>query len=288
MTPFMTGGSIVSTSLLFEAAGTRRTPLSSRRVDAGAAAGYIPSHMMTTSPLHRRLVLLAGLVAALFTLVQCTARQDITIAVDGTGSADVDIALDEIFIRYLRDLSGSMGGDEDELRIFDVEEIRRRFAERPGIELTQIGRGGPGLLSLSVRFDEVQQLLSEENASFLTMERSGERSRLEIVVSRAAVEEALSYSPLSGSSVSQMLLPPAEMGTEEYTDYLVWALEEYEEEGSLREKIGESALRLRVHVDGEIISQHGGTREGSMVTFEVPLVELLTLSDPRRYAIEFR
>jgi hypothetical protein len=234
------------------------------------------------------MTLLAGLAAALLTLVQCTARQDITIAVDGTGTADVDIALDEIFIRYLRDLSGSMGGAEDELRIFDVDEIRRRFEERPGIELTRIGRGGPGLLSLSLRFDDVQRLLTEENASFLTMERAGGRNRLEIVVSRAAIEEALSYSPLSGSSVSQMLLPPAEMCTEEYTEYLVWALEEYEQERSLREKIAGSALRLRVRVNGEIISQEGGVREGNTVAFDVPLVELLTLSSPRRYAIEFR
>ncbi|MFP4374761.1 MAG: hypothetical protein ACLFPO_10555 [Spirochaetaceae bacterium] len=236
----------------------------------------------------RRWALSLLLSAALFALVQCSARQDITLSVDGRGTADIDIRLDEIFIRYLRDLSGSVGGDEDDLRIFDVEEIRRRLSERPGIEVESIGRAGPGLLSLSVSFDDVGALLARENTSFLTLERSGGRSRLEILVSRDAVEEALSYSPLEGSTATEMLLPPAEMGTEEYTEYLVWALEEYEESEALRRKIAESSIELRVRVDGEITSQTGGVRSGDVVTFDVPLVELLTRSSPRRYSVEFR
>lgn len=232
------------------------------------------------------LVLLA--VLGVTALGGCTVRQDIAVSVDGSGTADVDISLDEIFIRYLRDLSGSVGGAEDELRIFDVPEIERRFAERPGIELTRIGRGGPGLLSLSVRYDDVAALLEREEAGFLTVEQAEGRSRLEILVSRDAVEEALSYSPLEGSSVSQMLLPPAGMGTEEYTEYLVWALEEYEEPASLREKIRSASIRLNVTVEGEVIAQTGGVRDGNTVRFEVSLVELLTLSQPRTYAVEFR
>lgn len=275
----------------------------SPRVDVRPAAGYIPTHMMETQnapprpatglrprrPARVRLLAtLLILAAALFGLVQCSARQDITLSVDGSGTADIDVGLDEIFIRYLRDLSGSVGGDENDLRIFDVDEIRRRLSERPGIELTSIGRAGPGLLSLSVNFDDVSALLSEENTDFLELERSGGRSRLEVLVSRDAVEEALSYSPLEGSAVTQMLLPPAEMGTEEYTEYLVWALEEYEESEALRRKIAESSIELRVRVNGEIISQTGGVRSGNTVTFEVPLVELLTLSSPRSYSVEFR
>jgi hypothetical protein len=231
---------------------------------------------------------LAVAVVLTLALGACSVRQDITVAVDGSGTADVDIVLDEIFIRYLRDLSGSVGGESEDLRIFDVDEIRRRFAERPGIELTQIGRGGPGLLSLSLRFDDVAALLAEEGTSFLNVERSDGTSRLEILVSRAAVEEALSYSPLEGSAVSQMLLPPAGMGTEEYTDYLVWALEEYEEPEDLRPKIENAAIRLTVAVEGEIVSQYGGVRTGNTVRYDVSLVELLTLEEPRRYGVEFR
>jgi hypothetical protein len=78
------------------------------------------------------------------------------------------------------------------------------------------------------------------------------------------------------------------MGTEQYTEYLVWALEEYEDAGPLREKIASSSIELRVTVTGELLSQTGGVRNGNTVTFDVPLVELLTLSSPRRYAVEFR
>lgn len=277
MTPFIDGRSIASTGARFN------------RVDAAAARRYIRVHMTETSTL--RTSSKRGLaVAVVLTLAlgACSVRQDITVAVDGSGTADVDIVLDEIFIRYLRDLSGSVGGESEDLRIFDVDEIRRRFAERPGIELTQIGRGGPGLLSLSLRFDDVAALLAEEGTSFLNVERSDGTSRLEILVSRAAVEEALSYSPLEGSAVSQMLLPPAGMGTEEYTDYLVWALEEYEEPEDLRPKIENAAIRLTVAVEGEIVSQYGGVRTGNTVRYDVSLVELLTLEEPRRYGVEFR
>jgi hypothetical protein len=231
---------------------------------------------------------LALVVFALSLLVQCTARQDITVAVDGSGRAEVDIVLDEIFIRYLRDLSGSVGGEEEELRIFDVDEIRRRFSQREGIELISIARGGPGLLTLSVRFDDVATLLEQEGTQVLRVERSGGSSRLEILVSRAAVEQALSYSPLDGSMAAQVLFPPSDMGSEEYTEYLVWALEEYEDPEPLREKIRDASLSLRVSVDGEIVSQTGGVRQGDTVLFEVSLVELLTLSGTDRYAVEFR
>jgi len=43
-----------------------------------------------------------------------------------------------------------------------------------------------------------------------------------------------------------------------------------------------------VDVNGEIVSQSGGVREGNTVSFELPVVELLTLESPRRYAVEFR
>jgi hypothetical protein len=68
----------------------------------------------------------------------------------------------------------------------------------------------------------------------------------------------------------------------------VWALEEYEDPEPLREKIRDASLSLRVSVDGEIVSQTGGVRQGDTVLFEVSLVELLTLSGTDRYAVEFR
>ncbi|MGM0675354.1 MAG: hypothetical protein ACQETQ_11715 [Spirochaetota bacterium] len=231
---------------------------------------------------------LAATAAMVLGLLGCTVREDITVSVDGSGTTEVDIALDEVFIRYLRDLSGSVGGEEEELRIFDVEEIRRRFAERPGIEVLELSRGDPGELSLSLAFDDVAGLISEEETRFLSVEQGGDTSRLEITASREAVEEALTYSPLEGSSVSQMLMPPEDMGSEEYTEYLLWALEEYDDADTLRNKIESASIALHVEVDGEIVSQSGGRRDGETVRFEIPLVELLTLEEPERYAVEFR
>lgn len=271
----------------------RRAP----RVDGCRRAGYISPYMSHTTQrreagrLARRSAIalaLAATAAMVLGLLGCTVREDITVSVDGSGTTEVAIALDEVFIRYLRDLSGSVGGEEEELRIFDVEEIRGRFAERPGIEVLELSRGDPGELSLSLAFDDVAELISEEETRFLSVEQGGDTSRLEITASREAVEEALTYSPLEGSSVSQMLMPPEDMGSEEYSEYLLWALEEYDDADTLRNKIESASIALHVEVDGEIVSQSGGRRDGETVHFEIPLVELLTLEEPERYAVEFR
>ncbi|MFP3959779.1 MAG: hypothetical protein ACLFUX_06395 [Spirochaetaceae bacterium] len=231
-------------------------------------------------------------LAAVFVvlLAGCEVREDITISVDGSGTAETEIGLDRVFLRYLRDLSGSMGGAEDDLRIFDLEEIERRLAEREGLEVERIERGGPGELALSVRFSDVGTLLAEEDTRFIRLERpdDGDRRRLVMLAGRETAEEALTYSPAADSTAVRSLLPPGGMGADEYTEYLVWALEEYEEPDTLGDKIGSAAIEVVVVVDGEILSQSGGERRGDTVRFELPLVELLTADRPERYSVEFR
>ena len=234
---------------------------------------------------------MAGLAGLLTIFSACSARQDIMIHADGSGEADIRITLDPAFSTYLTDLAATLGtGNDTESDVFDLGLLRRTFEEEPGLTLLDAGIPTPDELHLLVGFDSLATLFALRGSRLggdFRFERTDTLRRLAVRIDRRTIENLVSLVGID-SFVSESLLPPdGDMTISEYRDYLVWALEEYEQDRPIATVLNDSAVETHVTPDGRINQVRGGLRTGSAVVFRTPLLEAVTTRVPLEYSVIF-
>ncbi len=268
-------------------------------------------------------VALAG--AALLLLAGCSAEQTVEISGGRAGRSTVDIVLNDFLVSYVRDLSASVGAESD--RIFDPAAVEARLAELDYVALERVAVPEPNRLSVTVAFDDLGRALTPPEdlagpdgsggddgapASPLSVEREGARTRMVLEVTPELLDAVIAMSPWQGTLLAEILLPPdrTTMSEDDYIDYLVWALEEYEDPRVIRAALEEAMVNVLLRVPGRVVDQRGGTRgdQGSRndetrrdqgarrdgggshddgVLFRIPVVDLITLDEPRRYEVVY-
>lgn len=234
----------------------------------------------------------AGLLMliALVLSAGCTVRQDIVLRADGSGQAGLQVELHPILIRYVNDLASAMTGRDVEHPVFDEAQIAAVIRERQGIDLVRLEQRGRGGLVVDVAFRDISELFAREGASdVLWIEPRGANRELIIRLNREAVYRFLDFAPADSAAMMQMLFPPADgsVTRNAYRDELAWALEEYERRSVVERVLDEARIDVRVVPAGRIVSQQGGRIVGDAVVFSVPVLELLTLAEERRYSVVF-
>jgi hypothetical protein len=231
------------------------------------------------------LIALSGLVVLL--LLGCSVSQDLTVAGDGSGTAELSIDIHPIMISYYNDLMVAMSGVEGECPVFDLEALAASFDEREGVELEAMELRGRGSLSMTLRFTDANAL--SESGEIVTFERNGRRRTISVSLDRAAIDEFLGFAPEETVSMTEYLFPPADgsVSREEYEEQMAWALEEYGDPALVRSVLREAVIEVRVVPEGRIIQVEGGERSGSSVIFRVPVIEALTLPESRLYSLSF-
>lgn len=269
---------------------------------------------MTDSPKRQAASIAArflGLASALFILAAtgCAVSQTVVLAPDGSGRGELTVDLHPMFVNYYRDLLISFGGDED-LPIFDIAAIEAGFAQRDTVELLEAEIVEPGTLRLAFSFADIETAFQSipqggsgvgagpgvgsasaaEGLGLVSFDRDGARRILSIFLDRSVVAVALGMVPVAEMGSVGLLLPPegSDMSADEYADYVAWALEEYAGDADAFEVIRRSSMELTISVEGTPISVGGGKRIAGGARFEIPIVELLTLAEPRRYELRYR
>ncbi len=240
--------------------------------------------------LQRGLILLVFTALILFS-TGCSAQQLMALGDDGSGVVDVSIQLDQSFAGYLEDLTASLGGnDNGSGSLFDHDAVRAGFAAEAGLHLLEISSPDQHTLNLRVRFDAIPALVASRSdglARILSFDSTPGERRLTIRLDRRAIEYVLGLTGID-PYISESLLPPeGDMTAPEYLEYLVWALEEYQEERPIREVIRQSSVESHITVAGTIRLARGGRQNGATATFRTPLVELLTTGEPVEYVLAF-
>ncbi len=234
----------------------------------------------------------AGAVAlASLLLLGCTSQQELHLRADGSGTTELRMEVHEVLVRYLADLQGLFDVDPADTPIFDLDEMEQVFAANDALDLVSAETPQNNVLQLQLSFRDVARIAAARDGSnndLLSLERSGQEQTLHIFLNPTTVRELLSLTPIR--EIAEFLLPPRgqDMTPHEYVEYIVWALEEYEDAAVLRRVVSEAAIELRVSVDGQLVSQQGGRREGNAVVFRIPVVELLTIQEPLRYSLTYR
>jgi hypothetical protein len=228
--------------------------------------------------------------AAVLLLVSgCTAEQSVTLETGMAGSSRMEIRLADYLVSYIRDLSASVGVETE--RIFEPAAIEAQFEQLGSIDLEEVQVPEVGRLILTLRFDDLAAALEDPaSAAPLTVQStSSEELHLRLELTPGILDSVIAMSPWEGTLMADILLPPdrTEMSGDEYIDYLVWALEEYEEPRRIRRSLEEAAVDLRVRVPGRIQRQVGGRRaeDGSYVRYRVPVVDLVTLDEAQVYEL---
>ncbi|TVR67892.1 MAG: hypothetical protein EA427_12205 [Spirochaetaceae bacterium] len=228
----------------------------------------------------------------LLALAGCSAQQAIMIRSDGSGEADIRIELDPVFSAYLLDLTASLGADGsgEAASIFDLPLLRESFAAEPGLSLQLASSPSPEELNLVVEFESLATLFALRRsrlAGAFRFERTDSLRRLAVRVDRSTIENMVALVGID-PFVSESLLPPERgMSAAEYRDFLVWALEEYEDGRPVATVINDSAVQTRITPSGTINQVRGGLRAGSTAVFRTPLVEAVTTPAPLEYSLIF-
>ena len=229
-------------------------------------------------------------VVASLAFVSCSVREEVIINADGSGEAFLEVHLDPILISYYSDLMMAMTGATGDLPIFNLDQIRSAFAERPDITLVDAQSPERGTLALAVSFNDIAAAFSAEGEpDVLSFTRSGDRRELAIRLNRDTVNRFLRFAPPESNTITQFLFPPPDgsVSPEEYRDELAWALEEYASADEVVRILDAATIVVVVHPQGRLISQSGGTIEDASAVFRIPVLELLTLPREREYRVTF-
>lgn len=221
------------------------------------------------------------------TVSACSSYQTLSIGEDGSGEAEIRIVLEPYFAEYLSDLSAGFGNPD--APAFDLPSIEYAFSTYPELELRSLETVGVYELNLSVAFTSVEALLRDRNAvlaDVLTFRRIGSDREVSAVLDRSAVARSLEFARID-SGITEILLPPVgDMSEAEYREYLVWAMEEYEDAETLDRSLQNVRIETKIDVDGTIVSTEGNSEPGAF--YSVSLLHLLTTGKPETYRLRFR
>lgn len=220
-------------------------------------------------------------------LAGCSARQTIVLEPDGSGTADISVTIEPVFGAYLEDLALGFGGGQS---LLDPQTITAAIEARPGLAVERINAPTPLQLELTIAFDDISRVIvaqPRDLGRFLRFERTSSFRRLSAEINGEAIRAIGTIAGIEPIVIESLVPTGTVMSAAEYRDYLGWALEEYERDRPLEDLFREAVIVTDVSVVGSVMQINGGSRVGELVRFELPLVDAITATIPRRFSLVF-
>jgi hypothetical protein len=229
------------------------------------------------------LMLLAGVF-----FLGCTIKQQVQLEADSSGTVSMQVRLEPVFVAYLEDLS-TLTGESLEGQIFNVEEIKKEFAEREDVSLLAIDTPTLDRLEMKLEFSSVEEVFSREQelqeSGIIRFEELGSGYAVHFHLDRNNFPAVMTFIPALQNPLFEGLGPQENDDTteEEYYELMDLALGE-----GGAESVRNSYIETKVTVRGTLVSQSGGTITPGGVTFTVPLIRVLLLDKPLDYSLVFK
>jgi hypothetical protein len=219
----------------------------------------------------------------------CSVNQQVSLGPGGSGTAAVHIRLEKIFMDYIRDLA-EVGGQtaKDKDRPFNVEEIRKSFASREGVEVRRVESPSKERLDLELGFLSLEDLFAGDPkvqaAGLLTVSRKAGLTTVKIHLDRTNFPQLLELAPFLKNPLFAGLGPQENDNTteQEYYQMIDLALGEG---GAAALKA--SSIETTINIQGKLVSQTGGTATADGVVFRIPLIRVLLLDKPLDFSIAY-
>jgi hypothetical protein len=236
-----------------------------------------------------RFLALVGLSSlAAFAVLGCAVNQRVALETSGSGTASVHIKMEKILTDYLKDLS-EVGGTtpKEQGKIFNIEDIRKGFAAKPGVTLTRIESPSPERLDMELAFDSVEKLFAaaDKPQTILNLKQGAQGTTLRAHLDRKNFPQLLELAPFLKNPLFEGLGPQENDNTTEaeYLELIDLALG----------KGGAAALKASfidttILVKGRVVAQTGGTPVPGGVAFRIPLLRVLLLDKPLDYSLTYK
>jgi hypothetical protein len=221
-------------------------------------------------------------------LLGCTIKQEVDLAADASGSVTMQIRLEPVFVQYIKDLS-ALTGESVEDGIFNVEEIRKGFAEREDVTLLSISTPTPDTLDMTLRYNSIEEVFSSQEelqqSGIIRFEKVGQGYSVRFHLDRKNFPAVMTFIPALQNPLFEGLGPQENDDTTEaeYYELMDLALGE-----GGAESVRNGYIETKVNVRGKLVSQTGGTSTPGGVTFTVPLIRVLLLDKPLDYSLVFK
>lgn len=230
------------------------------------------------------IVLLGSLLAS------CGVNEEIYLKKDGSGTVSSRIEVKQILVDYFANFAEVTGDSTDisDGKLFDKEEIKKEIEKKPGVKVASIKTSGKNLLTTKLEFTNIEEIFKSEkdltSAGVISLTDSGSNKEFRFHLDKKNYKQLSTLIPVLSNPIMESLGPQEDDSTSEsdYLDMISFALGK---DGP--KAVKNSFVNVIVHVQGKIISQKGGKVSGKIVTFSIPLINILLLNKPLDYTITF-
>jgi len=225
---------------------------------------------------------------AVTTLLSCTIKQQVELEADASGTLSMQIRLEPVFVQYIEDLS-ALTGESREGGIFNLEEIKKGFAERDDVTLLAVSTPTPDTLEMKLKYRSIEEVFSSEQqlqqSGIIRFEKVSQGYSVRFHLDRQNFPAVMTFIPALQNPMFEGLGPQENDDTteEEYYELMDLALGE-----GGADSVRNAYIETRVNVRGTLVSQSGGVITPGGVTFTVPLIRVLLLDKPLDYSLVFK
>ena len=233
---------------------------------------------------------------ALLLLAGCSMKQQIALNPNGSGTAEIHVTLGTLVVKYMDDILGSLGagGSANEPPLFDLGQIRSAFGELPGVKLVTLSAPTRSSLRLDLSFSDINKVFPATTGGAPSplqfTDHSGEKT-LRFLLSQDTWPAVAALPPLQNDPLLASLGPQGgQRSTEaDYLNLMEYAFADYASKEKVKEAITQAEVDISVSVKGTIVAHTGGVLQNkSSISFQIPLIKLVTLAQPIELSVSFR
>jgi hypothetical protein len=215
----------------------------------------------------------------------CTANQTLHLAKDGSGTAQFKVDIKQLFVDFLSDDDAKKGSEK--APFFDGQKIKKSLERRPGFTVKKAVAPTPQSLEVEASFKDIRKLFPDVGTAGSIVNISDKNGQTTVtfhIEKKNARHIAELFADAASNPALKEMSPRKQKATteKEYLDAIKFAVGN---EGPPLMK--SSFLDFRIEVEGELISQTGGTIENGAAVFHIPILSILILEKPLDYSVTF-
>lgn len=229
-----------------------------------------------------------AIALCILVFASCSARQEIFLASDGSARLSFRVELSDYLYDYIEGLGSLNRKSFDKNDPFGVPKIREEIGKVGQVKVSRLNAISPKVLEGEFTCTDVEAFAKadadDRGIGIVSFTTSGNKKTLSISISRETLLASKALAPVRENELFQMFGPFENegMSEDEYLEMMEWVLT-----GDGAKMIKTSFVDLEIVVPSSVLSQKGGTVKGRVVTFRIPLIDLLLLNEPLLYTVTY-
>ncbi len=227
----------------------------------------------------------------------CSSRGEVFLSSEGAGKAKVSITLSPMAVRYAEDIAGGFSPNQrkEDFKIFDESKLQSRLDAMEGVKFLSSESSSAGRLDFAFSFDHIERIFPSRELSggdLVSFSEKGGLKTLDFNLNKDNFSAITGFLGLGNNEIIDTFGPQAgEPYTgEEYLEMVEFLFDEYASKEAVDGAVKTASIRFIVSVEGKNLhvtadSPVTAAVKGSEAEIEIPLLAVLTLSNPVTFRI---